>query len=134
MNTDQITPRVAKCGFYGFCRTQLFSDYLSNVSSFPQNLYKNVINFFLIIPNFTKRLQDLPNFTKFLQNFTKFYQFLFSLQICYLLSFVAISIFGNFAVFLLNLYFKKIRKKKKKIFFQLWHHQKFKIQHSICTT
>ena len=71
-------------GFYGFCRTHLFSDSPPYLFCFPPNFYQILPNFYQILPNFIKfhkilrKLkktyqidQIIPNYYPVLANFTK---------------------------------------------------------------
>ena len=63
--------RVGKSGFYGFYRTQFFSDSPPNLYCFPPNSYHfyKMLYFFFNLLNFTK---IFPNFNKVYNIFTKF--------------------------------------------------------------
>ena len=65
--------RVGKCGFYGFCRTQLFGDFPPNLSCFPPNCNQNHIFFWKSYLTKVYQIYQInKNFTKFYQFFTKF--------------------------------------------------------------
>ena len=68
------TGKVAKSGFYGFCRTQLFSDSPPYLSCLPPNFIKSFQLFIKFYYFFFYKI--LSNLKKAYQTFIKFYQIL----------------------------------------------------------
>ena len=98
-----ILVRLRKSGFYGFCRTQIFSDSPPNPSCFPPHFYQ-------IFQKLTKVYQSLPKFYKCAKIFQSLPNFQTFYQICTLGSFVAIRIVEILRVFFRpNLYPQKVR-------------------------